>query len=278
VTTKNPLQLKFPFALWTRGMIRTLIWRKYHVKLSVASVGRLLVQLALSCQRPLAKAFDQNPSWIEQCVKREYPKIRAQARWEGADIFFADESRIPSDFHTGTTWAPIGQTPVVKQTGQRFSLNKILAVSPKGQLRFMVTAKRIGASVFVEFLKRPMHGCDTCIFVILDGHPTHKVGLVKTFVERMKGKLRLFYFPAYCQNSTPMNMFGTMSKTTLSEGSIITNSKHLRSAATSRLRYLQKNPDNVRSFFEAQITGYAASQCLDTYDLPNDSTDSARVP
>src|ERR687897_2519310 len=117
VTTKNPLQLKFPFALWTRAMIRTLIWRKYRVRLSLASVGRLLAQLGLSCQRPLAKAFEQNRSLVEQWVKTEYPRIRAQANREGAEIFFADESGIRSDFHAGTTWAPIGQTPVVKQTG-----------------------------------------------------------------------------------------------------------------------------------------------------------------
>src|SRR5215475_14002684 len=170
----NSLDLKFAFALWTRVMIRTLIWRKYRVKLSLASVGRLLAQLGLSCQRPLAKAFEQNPSWVEQWVKSEYPKIRAQANREGAEIFFADESGIRSDFHAGTTWAPIGQTPVVKQTGQRFSLNMISAISPKGQFRFMVTRQRIEASVFVEFLKRLMHGWKKSIFLIVDGHPTHK--------------------------------------------------------------------------------------------------------
>lgn len=136
----------------------------------------------------------------------------------GSRDFFADESGIRSDFHAGTTWAPIGQTPVVKQTGQRFSLNMISAVSPKGQLRFMVTRKRIEASVFVEFLKRLMHGWGKSIFLIVDGHPTHKARLVKTFLERMKGKLRLFTSLPTHQNSILMNMFGTTLKTTLLEG------------------------------------------------------------
>ena len=258
VTMNNPLQLKFAFALWTRGMIRTLIWRKYHVKLSLASVGRLLAQLGLSCQRPLAKAFEQNPSLVEQWVKREYPKIRAQAKREGAEVFFADESGIRSDFHAGTTWAPIGQTPVVKQTGQRFSLNMISAVSPKGQLRFMVTPKRIGAWVFVEFLKRLMHGWDKCIFLIVDGHPTHKARLVKTFVEKVKGQLRLFYLPPYSPELNPDEYVWNDVKNNAVGRSIITNPKHLRSAATSRLRYLQKNPDHVRTFFESETTSYAA--------------------
>ena len=258
VTMKNPLQLKFPFALWTRGMIRTLIWRKYHVKLSLASVGRLLAQLGLSCQRPLAKAFEQNPSLVKQWIKTEYPKIRAQANREGAEIFFADESGIRSDFHAGTTWAPIGRTPVVQQTGQRFSLNMISAVSPKGQLRFMVTPKRVGASVFVEFLQRLMHGRNKSIFLVVDGHPTHKANLVKTFVERMKGQLRLFYLPPYSPELNPDEYVWNDVKNNGVGRSIITNRKHLRSAATSRLRYLQKNPDHVRTFFKSDTTSYAA--------------------
>ena len=258
VTMKNPVQLKFAFALWTRAMIRTLIWRKYRVKLSLASVGRLLAQLGLSCQRPLAKAFEQNPSLVEQWVKSEYPKIRAQANREGAEIFFADESGIRSDFHAGTTWAPIGQTPVVKQSGQRFSLNMISAISPKGQLRFMVTRQRIEASVFVEFLKRLMHGWKKSIFLIVDGHPTHKARLVKTFLERMKGKLRLFYLPPYSPELNPDEYVWNDVKNNAVGRSLITNTKNLRSAVTSRLRYLQTNPHHVRTFFKSDTTRYAA--------------------
>ena len=42
MTLKNPLQLQFPFALWTRAMIRPLIQRKYGIKLSV-DLGRQAV-------------------------------------------------------------------------------------------------------------------------------------------------------------------------------------------------------------------------------------------
>jgi transposase len=258
VTTKNPLQLKFPFALWTRAMIRTLIWRKYRVKLSLASVGRLLAQLGLSCQRPLAKAFEQNRSLVEQWVKKQYPKIRAWAKRQGAEIFFADESGVRSDFHAGTTWAPIGQTPVVRQTGQRFSLNMISAVSPKGQLRFMVTPKRIGASVFVEFLKRLVHGWKRPIFLIVDGHPTHKARLVKTCLKRMHDKLRLFYLPPYSPELNPDEYVWNDVKNNAVGRSVITDAKNLRSIAESRLRYLQKNPAHVRTFFQSETTRYAA--------------------
>ena len=42
IVGKNPLQLKLPFALWNRTMAKELIQRKFDVKLSEVSVGRLL--------------------------------------------------------------------------------------------------------------------------------------------------------------------------------------------------------------------------------------------
>lgn len=246
---KNPLQLKFAFALWTRAMIRTLIWRKFRLRLSLASVGRLLAQLGLTCQRPLAKAFEQNPSLAKQWVEKDYPRIRALARQMRAEIFFADESGVRSDFHAGTTWAPRGQTPVVWQTGQRFSLNMISAITARGELRFMVTAKRIGAKVFVEFLRRLLHGWKKPIFLIVDGHPTHKAKLVTAFLESMKGKLRLFYLPPYSPELNPDEYVWNDVKSHGVGRSMITNVANLRSTVESRLRYLQKKPQHVRNFF-----------------------------
>jgi len=46
----------------------------------------------------------------------------------------------------------------VRVTGQRFSLNMISAISPRKALRFMVAKGGVGARVFIEFLKRLMHG------------------------------------------------------------------------------------------------------------------------
>ena len=52
VTTKSPLQYRFEFALWTRGMVRDLIRERFGVRLSDVSVGRLLRKLGLSPQKP----------------------------------------------------------------------------------------------------------------------------------------------------------------------------------------------------------------------------------
>jgi len=56
VTGKNPLQLRFRFALWTRGMVRQLMLERFGVSLSESQVGRLLKGIDLTVQRPLSSS------------------------------------------------------------------------------------------------------------------------------------------------------------------------------------------------------------------------------
>ena len=155
VTQNNPLQLQFEFALWTRAM--------------VASVGRLLRSLGLTPQRPVRRAIEQVPAKVREWLTVDYPAIQAKARKAGAQIFFADEAGVRSNsHHSGTTWAPMGQTPVVPATGKRFGLNLVSAVSPQGVLRFMVVDGRMTAVRFIAFLKRLLHNQTQPIFLIVD--------------------------------------------------------------------------------------------------------------
>lgn len=257
VTQKNPLQLRFPFALWTCGMVAEVIYRRFKIRLSRASVGRLMHQLGLSAQRPLWRAYQQDPKAIERWLKEEFPRIEAEARRLKAKIYFGDEAGIRSDFHSGTTWGIRGKTPIVSGTGARVSLNMISAVNRLGQLRFMVTSKRIGAKVFVEFLKRLIHGAEEMIFVIVDRHPAHRAKIVQAYLKTVSDRLRLYFLPPYAPELNPdeyvwndlkNNAVGRMGIKCLAD---------LKRAAVSHLRFLQKSPERVRSFFCAPSTQYA---------------------
>ena len=129
------------------AMVQTQIAERYKVKLSHSSVCRLLHQLGLSAQRPLWRAYQQNPEAVKHWLATEYPTIQRRARREGATIFFSDEAGVRSDFHSGTTWGLRGRTPVVSSTDARFGVNLISAVSAQGQLRFMLTKGRVTAAV-----------------------------------------------------------------------------------------------------------------------------------
>ena len=258
VAEKNPLQLKFTFALWTAKMIGQLIREKYGVQLSKASVCRLLGQLGLSPQRPVWRAYQQRSEDVQRWLNQEYPKIRSLARRMKAQIFFGDEAGVRSDHHAGTTWAAKGKTPVVSSTGARFGLNLLSAVSAQGEFRFMVTKGRVGARVFIDFIKRLIHNADRPVFLIVDGHPAHKAVMVKKFVASIKDQFRLFFLPPYSPELNPDERVWNDLKNNTVGRKIITSPETLKKDVISHLRFIQKSPHRVRSYFHNEQTRYAA--------------------
>jgi transposase len=257
IAAKSPLQLKFPFALWTAAMVQQLIKSRFSVKLSHSSVCRLLNQLGLSAQRPLWRAYQQDPETVERWKNEEYPRIRRRARRLGAQIFFADEAGVRSDFHSGTTWGKRGTTPVVSSTGARFGANIISAVSAQGQLRFMLTKGRVTASVFIEFLRRLLVNAEAPIFLIVDGHPTHKAKSVKRFVAEQDGWLELYFLPPYSPELNPDELVWNDLKNNGLGRMAFSTREELRQLTVSHLRRIQKLPALIASFFKAPTTRYA---------------------
>lgn len=256
--TKNPLQMKFEFALWTLGMIRELIRNEFGVEFSESAVGRLMKRLGFTPQRPVYRAWQQDPVLVERWRQEEFPQIAAKAKREGAMIFFADESGVRSDHHAGRTWAPKGQTPIVKTTGARFSFNLLSAVNSLGHFRFMTVDGSVTARVFREFLKRLITGVDRKIFLIVDGHPCHKAKLIREFVEENSERIELFFLPPYSPDLNPDEFAWAHIKARVARATAQTKDD-LKAVVKRSMQCLQRTPQVVASFFGAPTCCYASA-------------------
>ncbi len=240
-------------------MIREVIRDKFNVKLSDVSVGRLLHKMGLSPQKPLRRAYQRDEEKVRVWQKEAYPEIKRAAKKEGATIYFGDEASVRSDYHSGTTWSPVGQTPVVKTTGARFGLNMVSAISAKGQMRFMTFQGKMNSERFIEFLKRLIYRAQKPIFLILDGHPVHKSRKVKEFVASTDGKLRIFILPPYSPNLNPDEWVWNWLKKHKLGKTTITGPDQFKQLATKFMRQLQSLPNIIRGFFGDPNLAYISS-------------------
>ena len=200
---RNPTQLSFDFGLWTLEMMQELIERKMQKTVSLATVSRVLAKIGYTNQKPLMRAYEQNPDAVQQWMTKEFPRIKREAKREKRDIEFGDEAGFRSTERGGKTWAKKGRTPVVRVTGKRFGINAISSVSTKGSLRFMLYEGTFTAATFIIFLRRILEGHHRNITLIVDGHPTHKTKAVRDFVASMHGRLRLYILPGYSPELNP---------------------------------------------------------------------------
>lgn len=253
---RDPRQFQFDFALWTRKIVRDLVRQKFGVEMTPQGIGKLLHRIGLSPRRPLYRAYQQDTEAVRRWREEEFPAIRAQAREEGAEVYFGDEAGVRTDHHSGTTWAPVGQTPVVRVTGERGGLNMISAVSPRGALMFDLFFGRFNADVFVGFLKKLMHDAPGPVFLVLDNLSVHKARIVKDYVDSLDGRLKLFFLPAYSPELNPDEWVWKNVKHDQVGRAGIQRKSELFGLATRALERLQQLPEVVRGFFRDPSLAY----------------------
>src|SRR3954447_21952524 len=87
-----PDDLGLDFALWSREAVQALIRRQYGIRLAVRTTGTYLACWGFTAQKPLRRAYEQQPAAVRDWLRHEYPAIVARARRARGVIFWGGDS------------------------------------------------------------------------------------------------------------------------------------------------------------------------------------------
>jgi transposase len=260
VRDSTPDALGLAGFLWTREAVAELIAQRYGVRLARTTVGAYLRAWRFSPQKPQRRALEQNPVAVRRWLEETYPAIRARARREGGVVWWLDELGVRSDAAAGRSWAPVGQTPVIKRTGKRFGVNMISAISNEGLLRFRLFTESFRGPVLVDFLQRLVRDlAGRKVHLILDGHPVHRAKLVSEWVAQRPTRIELHFLPGYSPELNPVESLNHDVKANAAGRGRARSVVELTGALRAYARRRQRQPGVVAQFFQRPHTCYAAT-------------------
>jgi len=258
IEDKEPDQLKLPFALWTRRAVIQIIKKLYRIDMPIRTAGEYLKRWGFTPQKPLKRAYEQNPEAVKKWLDEEYPKIASQAKKEGAEIHWGDETGLRNDSQHGRSYSPRGKTPVIRLCAKRERINLISSITNQGKVRFMVYQDTMNSQALIKFLKRLIKDADKKVFLILDNLRVHHSKLVKEWLKEHEEEIELFFLPSYSPELNPDEYLNCDLKAGVHSGAPARKKADLKKKTISHLRMLQKKPQRVMKYFKHPKILYAA--------------------
>jgi transposase len=259
IIDNRPEQLKMDFFLWSRAAVGQLIEQEYGIKLHVRSVGKYLKRWGFTPQKPIKRAYEQNPHAVEAWLQGEYPAIEQRARSEGAEIHWGDETALVNTDVRGRSFAPMGQTPVAKTVGgTRQKLSMIATVTNQGKTRWMIIDDAFDSEKLIEFLAALIKDAGRKVFLILDNLRVHHSKIVKAWVAERIDQIELFYLPTYSPQLNPEERLNADLKQEMGRKVPVRTKAKLREAASEHMAMLDRTPERVIAYFQDRRVRYAA--------------------
>lgn len=123
---------------------------------------------------------------------------------EGRTVLFVDQSGFYLLPAVVRTYAPIGQTPVLREELSRDHLSVMSGITLEGKLLMVEKDGAFKGPDVVSFLKHALRRIPGKLMVVWDGSPIHRSKAVKKFLEDgAASRLQLEQLPGYAPELNP---------------------------------------------------------------------------
>jgi transposase len=166
-------------------------------------------------------------------------------------ILFIDESGFYPLPSVVRTYAPLGQTPILREWWTRDHLSAISAISPEGKLYFRCQDHALNSADVVAFLEHLLREVPGRMLIIWDGAPIHRSHVIKEFLANGAAqRLHLERLPAYAPELNPGEGLWQQLKGVELRNVGCFNILHLRDELRDAVKRVRRKPRIIRGFFQ----------------------------
>lgn len=256
---QSPQELAIPSALWTRPAVQELIQQQLGLRLPIRTVGAYLQRRGYTPQKPVRKAYKQDPKAVAEWLERTYPEIERRAAAAGGEIHWGDETGVRSTCQHSRGYAHPGATPELVVSGSRFSVNMISTITSQGKVRWMIYTGKMNAALFIVFLTRLLAGASKKVFLIVDNLSVHEAVAVDEWLADKQEKIEVFYLPKYAPERNPDEYLNCDVKGNINADGLPKDREELKGKLQRFMQRLSKLPARVASYFKHKYIDYAAA-------------------
>jgi transposase len=176
---------------------------------------------------------------------------------EGYTVVFVDESGFYLLPMVVRTYAPMGQTPILRHLLTYDHLSVISAITPQGKLYTMTWDRSIKGPDVVRFLKHLLRHIPGKLLIIWDGATIHRSHVMKTFLANGAAeRILLERLPGYAPELNPDEGIWNYLKRVELKNVACRDLSHLRDELRKAVARLRHKTDVIQACF-----GHALITC-----------------
>ncbi|MGI9173939.1 MAG: IS630 family transposase [Rhodothermales bacterium] len=190
--------------VWTRSRVGAVIGRLFGVSYSDSHVGRLIAKIEREPPEADAACSTTRRRSHRVLGLDRLAAHQKKAELEDRTVIFVDEAGFYVLPAVVRTYAPRGQTPMLKAPLLYEHLSAISGITAEGRLLMRVQDRSIRGPDVVRFLGHLLRHIDGKLTVIWDGLPAHRGHVVKQFLrDGAAARIHLEQLPSYAPELNP---------------------------------------------------------------------------
>ena len=149
------------------------------------------------------------------------------------------------------TYAPVGQTPILREWWTRDHLSAISALSPAGKLYFHCQERAINSDDVVAFLEHLRREVPGRLVIIWDGAPIHRSHTIREFLANgAVQRLHVERLPAYAPDLNPGEGLWQQLKGVELRNVCCVDLPHLRGELRNAVKRVRRKPRILTGCFQ----------------------------